>query len=738
MPRCLLLSLAALALLPASAPAAAWREITFSRTVQAADRAALDAAGAVHPSGARSYLLYASSRTAERLAARPGVRSVRRVRAAEKLASGLRPGATLASVVRYAQGRRISEIARLDAALTPAALARRADVLLVGTVPLRMHPEDEGSAQLQAGNHTEGKPKPGYEEWLEGVGVNGTGSRIAVVDTGLDATHPDLASAVVDRIDYEFPVATPLDVDEQGHGTHVAGIIAGNPDTEGLQAFQDDAGFYFGLGVAPGAELVAMNGISLVAPDLVPFIPTLTRDAVRSGAFAWNASWHTGEGTGAGYIETVRTIDSLARDADRETPGNQPLTMVFSAGNEGPNEKTITVPKEAKNIIAVGASKGQRASGSTEEMADFSSRGPGIDGRILPLITAPGEAISSARSKPAGGLCFEPATGGTSPIHSNCSGTSMASPHVAGAVALIGQWWRGFNGGKNPSTAMTRALLVNSATDLDERDVPNGNEGWGRVNVGALFGTPPSDRVNADQTDLMTDPGASRVLHVAPVDSTKPLRVTLAWTDAPGAAAADDEAKKRPALVNDLDLTVTGPDGSVYAGNVFAEGHSVAGGHLDRLNNLENVLLDQAGPGPFTVTVAAAALPGDGLPGTGDTTDQDYALAIANARIVEAPAAALAAPATTPAALPKLTLKARQAGRRLKLTLRSSAPLSGLRATLRRGRRTVATGRLKTLSGRAALTLKLPRGARGKLALTVTGRAADGRAVKVRRTLRVR
>jgi subtilisin family serine protease len=528
----LILALAVLALLPASAQAAAWREITFDRTVQARDRAALDAAGAtaVHPAGARRYLFFAGSATAQRLAARPGVRSVRRVRAAEKLVAGLSGG--LATVVRAQGGRRVETVVRVGGALTPAALARRADVLHVGTVPLWMHPEDEGTDQLQAGNHADGKPKPGYEEWLAGFGANGTGSKIAIVDTGLDATHPDLEGRVTGRIDYELPapVPTPLDVDEQGHGTHVAGIVAGNPDSEGLQAFRDDLGFFFGLGVAPGAELFAMNGIALTSPNLVPFIPTLTRDAFRSGSVAWNASWHTGEGTGAGYIETVRTIDSLARDADRDTPGNQPLTMVFSAGNEGSQEKTITVPKEAKNIITVGASKGQRASGNTEEMASFSSRGPALDGRIEPTISAPGETIASARSKPAGGLCFEPVVGGVSPIHSSCSGTSMASPHVAGAVALIAQWWRGFNGGANPSTAMTKALLVNSATDLDEPDVPNPNEGWGRVNVGTLFGTPPAARIHVDQADVLTDPGNARVMRVEAVDPAKPMRVTLVWT----------------------------------------------------------------------------------------------------------------------------------------------------------------------------------------------------------------
>ena len=713
-------------LIPASAADAAWRTVTFDHTVQAADRAALDRAGAraVHPAGARSYVFF--SQRAPRLA---GAR-VRRIPAAAKIAPGI---GELATVIRHRGGRRVTQVVRLDAALTPPALARRADVLHVGTAPLRMHPEDEGGAQLLAGNHVGGKPQPGYEQWIEKTGVSGRGVRIAIVDTGLDASHPDIEGKVVERIDYELPVPadTPLDVDEQGHGTHVAGIVAGNPNQEGPFAFLDDEGLYFGMGVAPGADLVAQNGIALTSPDLVPLIPMLTRDAVRAQAYAWNASWHTGEGTGAGYLESARVLDGLVRDGDLETPGNQAFAMVFSAGNEGSGEQTITSPKEAKNIITVGATKGQRAGGSTEEMASFSSRGPAMDGRIEPTVVAPGEAISSARSKPAGGLCFEPA--GTSPIHSNCSGTSMAAPHVAGAVALLVDWWRRGHA-TDPSPAMTKALLVNSATDLLDRDIPNGDEGWGRVDLGRHFATP--DKVLVDQTELLTEPGTARTLRLEPVDPAQPLRATLVWTDAPGKAVVTEEERTRPSLVNDLDLALAAPDGTVYNGNVFTEGRSVPGGAADRLNNVENVWLDQAGTGTYTLTVAANALPGDGVPGLGDTTDQDYALVIANARVLPEPVAApaLAAP------LPSLQIRTRRAKlrRRVGVALRTNVPLRGLSAVLSRKRRGVARAKLTRLTRSGRLTLRLPKRTKpGTYILTVKARTLDGRAVATQRTLRL-
>jgi hypothetical protein len=169
---------------------------------------------------------------------------------------------------------------------------------------------------------------------------------------------------------------------------------------------------------------------------------------------------------------------------------------------------------------------------------------------------------------------------------------------------------------------MDKALLVNSATDLKARDIPNRNEGWGRVNLRALF-DPAASRVYVDQSVLLSDPGASHGLSISVADPTKPLRVTLAWTDAPGAPGAEK------ALVNDLDLTVTAADGTSYHGNFFVQGRSVAGGEPDRLNNVENVYLDAASGG-YSISVSAFDVPADGVPGAGDGTDQDFALVISN------------------------------------------------------------------------------------------------------------
>jgi hypothetical protein len=268
----------------------------------------------------------------------------------------------------------------------------------------------------------------------------------------------------------------------------------------------------------------------------------------------------------------------------------------------------------------------------------------------------------------------------------------MASPHGAGAVALAVQWWRGFNGGADPSPAMAKALLVNTAEDLGERDVPNVHEGWGRIDTGALL-APGAERVYVDQSAILSDPDETRTVTVQPVDPALPVKATLAWTDVPGSPRDAGEESPPPALVNDLDLTVAAPAGS-FLGNRFEHGVSVAGGEPNRIDNLENVWLPAPGSGPIRVSVRASALPGDGVPGAGDSTDQDYALVISNARLVAEPAGAVApSTATSPARRPRPAVAFRRgrirslvvhdvpAGATVRVTCAGRCPRRGLRRT---------------------------------------------------------
>lgn len=539
------------------------------------------------------------------------------------------PGLSVGAIGRAQANGLVQEVVLLAGPRERERLAERPEVLYLGPAATGLVPEDEGTAQILMGNTSGGQPVAGYEQSLAGRGLDGTGVRVSVVDTGIDMRHPDLSKRVAARVNYG--PATAAD-DTDGHGTHVAGIVAGDASTR----LKDVSGLLYGVGVAPKAELMDQNAIvngSTIAnwPSASAF-EQVSSDALVNGAVAWNGSWQSGEGANVGYVHTARGVDQLVRDGNWDVPDAQQFAMVFSAGNEGSQPSTITAPKEAKNIIVVGSSLGHRtvavdplAQPDIQAVATKSSRGPARDGRLLPTVVAPGTDVSSPRATAATRCATPPIDGAGLGLYGICSGTSMSAAHVTGAVALMTQWWRKLFSGANPSPAMAKALLVNTAVDLGLPDVPNNNEGWGRVHLGALFDA-DTKRVYTDQSVLLTSVNQTHTRSVRVVDPSKPLKVSLVWTDAPAAAGADT------ALVNDLDLTVVG-NGTTYRGNLFAGGRSLAGAlAADRLNNVENVFVPGAS-GTYQVNVTAANLPGDGVPFRGDGTDQDFALVISNATL---------------------------------------------------------------------------------------------------------
>ncbi len=337
------------------------------------------------------------------------------------------------------------------------------------------------------------------------------------------------------------------------------------------------------------------------------------------------------------------------------------MAIVFSAGNSGYNPLRITLgpPGNAKNVITVGASENTRPFGAPDlcnvgddaadsalDVAFFSSRGPTGDYRIKPDLVAPGTHIvggvsqseaqrAATPARPTGEAlaCFD-ATGvcggsvdGFYPAgqqwYTASSGTSHSTPAVAGAVALLRQWFLN-QGLPSPSPAMTKAFLVNSARYVTGAgdDLPSIHQGMGLVDLSAAFdGTPRLLRDQAAE-DVFTATGQQRIFQ-GTADASKPLRITLAWTDAPGPSFAN-------AWVNDLDLAVTAA-GVTYVGNKFSGPTSIAGGLPDRRNNLESVFLPVGAAGAFTVTVTAANIAGDGVPGNDYPLDQDFALVVTNA-----------------------------------------------------------------------------------------------------------
>ncbi|MBA4150766.1 MAG: S8 family serine peptidase [Verrucomicrobia bacterium] len=483
--------------------------------------------------------------------------------------------------------------------------------------PMRLF--DEISTKITAGEDG----NSGTFAWVHQLGYDGAGVTVAVADSGLqegdaETMHPDLAG----RVTAFFHYGTLTDAaDEHSHGTHVTGIVAGNATT----GETDEDGFLYGLGVAPGAQIVAQrlfdgNG----AYHSPPSFEKLTRDAVQSGAEIGSNSW--GDDTQGRYDLTAAEFDALVRDADSVTPGDQPYILEFSAGNAGPGAQTIGTPAVAKNVIATGATENDRfeffiyESGS-ETMADFSSRGPCEDGRIKPDVVAPGTWIASLRSSLAND------DNAWAPISNNYlyqGGTSQAGPHVSGAAALFVQYYRENITNATPSPALVKAALINSAVDIDDGEstgpIPNNDEGWGRVDLAELIDSTRQYEFVDQSVSLTTGQVFEKRILVGSAD--EPLRITLVYSDVPGFPATI------PALVNDLDLEVIAPNGAVYRGNQFDEGESVANaGAFDNVNNVEAVYLLEPVPGEYVVRIHARNVPEDARIDT-PQVDQDFALVI--------------------------------------------------------------------------------------------------------------
>ncbi|BCJ75187.1 peptidase [Catellatospora sp. IY07-71] len=251
------------------------------------------------------------------------------------------------------------------------------------------------------------------------AGFDGTGTTVAVLDSGYDAAHPDLAGQVLDS--KNFTTESGGAVDRHGHGTHVASTVAGTGAASGGTE----------KGVAPGAKLVIGKVLDRAGNGQESWIIAGMQWAVDKGADVVNMSL-------GGSIGTDCT-DPIGVAAQRLTAQSKTL-FVLSAGNSGPGAGTLGSPACADGALTVAAVD---ASGVT---APFSSRGP-VTGshRVKPEIAAPGVGVVAARNG-----------GGTADPYTAMSGTSMAAPHVAGVAALLTQRHPGM------SAQQRKAVLVSS------------------------------------------------------------------------------------------------------------------------------------------------------------------------------------------------------------------------------------------------------------------------------------
>jgi hypothetical protein len=273
------------------------------------------------------------------------------------------------------------------------------------------------------------------------AGFTGTGVKIAVLDTGVDQTHPDLATQEVAEKNFSDAADN---VDRFGHGTHVASIAAGTGAKSGGRF----------KGVAFGAQILDGKVLNDFGGGQESWIIAGMQWAAEQGAKVANLS--LGGDDSASIDPLEEAVNNLSAQFG--------ILYVIAAGNSGSAPETVGSPGSADAALTVGAVD------RDDSIAPFSSRGPRVgDGAVKPDITAPGVGIVAAKA--ANGFIGTPAADG----YVSLSGTSMATPHVAGSVALIAQQHPTWTGAQLKA-ALTASAKPNPALTAYD-------QGSGRVDV---------------------------------------------------------------------------------------------------------------------------------------------------------------------------------------------------------------------------------------------------------------
>ncbi|MGW5202615.1 S8 family peptidase [Streptomyces spiralis] len=237
------------------------------------------------------------------------------------------------------------------------------------------------------------------EAWTEGY--DGKGTKVAVLDTGVDAEHPDLVGRVAESRNFTDSETTD---DRQGHGTHTASTVGGSgAASDGLKK-----------GVAPGTSLLIGKVLNDQGYGQDSWIIAGMQWAVDQKADVVSMS--------LGNPAIGDCSDPMAQ-ATKQLSQNTHTLFVVAAGNAGPNTETVSSPGCVPGVLTVGAVD------RDDITAGFSSRGPvAVTHTLKPEIAAPGVGISAANAGGRGTYAYQ-----------TMSGTSMATPHVAGAAAVVRQ-----------------------------------------------------------------------------------------------------------------------------------------------------------------------------------------------------------------------------------------------------------------------------------------------------------
>jgi len=485
-----------------------------------------------------------------------------------------------------------------------------ADGVMFCTVPVRdlmtiaMRPE-VSHISLDLSNGFDNNVAAGIIDVVEvsdTLGLDGSGQFVAIADTGLDTgvnstLHPDFRGRISSVYtygrsgnwsDWDIHVWDPVNNQwdyKGGHGTHVAGSVLGNGTMSGGNI----------TGMAPAANIIMQSTMTSTGSLSIPAYNRLFGDAYSSKARIQTNSWST-RGSYGNYTWRSWQTDNFIWN-------NKDLVVLFSAGNNGgKGPYYVSTQASSKNVIAVGGSENLRptlssSANNISEIAYFSSQGyTWGDERIKPDVVAPGTYILSTRST----LITDPANHYWRTYNGSYAyngGTSMSTPLVAGMATLIREYFLEKEG-HDPSAALVKAAVLNGARPLDGKwsSIPNSLEGWGRVNLSNSLGAKDSDAGSMHFIDnssgVTTGKTHSRLVTVA--SNRSDLVMTLVWSDYPG---SNTSSRK---LVNDLDLTLTSPDGTVYHGNDLLSPYN---SKRDRNNNVERIRVASPQQGIYVLNV---------------------------------------------------------------------------------------------------------------------------------------
>jgi hypothetical protein len=434
----------------------------------------------------------------------------------------------------------------------------------------------------------------GAEAVKKAGGYEGLGVRVAFWDTGIRDDHIDLLARPVTVIGPKYWLGT-------NHGTPIASILCGegrgDPRARGLLPL--------------GGLVFAVDQGIPIHEDRYGLVERFVKDHRAAVLSSSSSNWGGGR-----YIKHYDGYSLLVDDLVLESD------LLICTGTSNHPGTSGKCGSWSKNALIVGGVDARGSLRRDDHRYGHHTSGPAPDGRVKPDLVHFGRNVYCADAS-------------SSRSYGPFGGTSCATPLVAGHCGLMMELWAdGVFGNlalgrtvfdRKPHAATAKALMINSAYRYSiEGDKPaftRFKQGWGMPDLGRLYESRNKLFVVDQEMPLRGHQAVEYRLRV-PEDEPN-LGVTLTYTDPLGTTAS---AK---ALVNDLDLMVIAPDGKRYHGNhgLLDGDVSRAGGTPDRLNNVENVFLDEPSPGVWQLIVAAHRIAWDQHRGT-TAWDQDFALVV--------------------------------------------------------------------------------------------------------------